>query len=538
MTATITTPVLFADFTTEGGTNNYIFNFKKVVGTATDWLTAVGLTYSNAGGKYVTNSSGVLTLLSANVLPFDFDPITLAAKGLLLEGASTNLALGSGDLGNSTFWTNFTSGAGSITTTSNAGTAPDGTNTATKFVINRAAGSDDARAIQNGAAFSALTYTTSCYVKAFAAGDIGKTITIYEYDGVALNEATITLTANWQRGMATHSLNAVASGQIGIGYVNGDSAGTGAVNFLAWGMQTEQLTGASSYIPTTNATASRTTDLLTATLSSWFNGATTTLYAAAETAAPGTGNIISIDDGSLSNRLLLGNTGSGPQFLSFVEAGGTTQFNALSSDPGQSPYVANVLRRTAIAAQASNFTFVADSGAADAGNSGVMPVSPTTLILGGASGLTNLYGHLAQVGYWDSVLSIADLQGLTSGSFIFAPVVKGPNVQTTLTNVPSKFFTKKHYSDLIDEIRNEGEIARSVLEGLSEKDKADLKYEAAKRDFDELEGALNRSVSLVNWSKTAEAQEKLERARKDRDHHYYMEIVDKLWAEHNKKQKK
>ncbi|CAB4151334.1 hypothetical protein UFOVP586_14 [uncultured Caudovirales phage] len=54
------------------------------------------VTFTRSGNTAtVTNSSGVIAAINANLPRFDFDPITLACKGLLIEEAKTNLLLNS-----------------------------------------------------------------------------------------------------------------------------------------------------------------------------------------------------------------------------------------------------------------------------------------------------------------------------------------------------------------------------------------------------------------------------------------------------------
>lgn len=66
---------------------------------ALDFTTAVldsRVTFTRSGNSAtVTNSSGVIELINANLPRFDFDPTTLVCKGLLIEENRTNLLLNS-----------------------------------------------------------------------------------------------------------------------------------------------------------------------------------------------------------------------------------------------------------------------------------------------------------------------------------------------------------------------------------------------------------------------------------------------------------
>ena len=85
-----TQPILFADFLTEGTTNHYWDNGAQYAVGFSAWNTAVNGTVSRASAAYYTNSSGNLASAGNNVLRFDYDPVALTPKGILLEGASTN----------------------------------------------------------------------------------------------------------------------------------------------------------------------------------------------------------------------------------------------------------------------------------------------------------------------------------------------------------------------------------------------------------------------------------------------------------------
>lgn len=111
----------------------------------------------------------------------------------------------------------------------------------------------------------------------------------------------------------------------------------------------------------------------------------------------------------------------------------------------------------------------------------------------------------------------------------------GPNVKTTLTKgVPAKAFTKKHFNDLLTEIREEVIAEQEAIGDLDEKGRADREFEVAQRMLNELES----NLTPTNYAKTMDAREKLEKARKSRDHHYFMEIVNKEIAKYNESKKK
>ncbi len=154
-------PTIFADFTSGANGGNYLFNGNNY--TFSGWLTALGGTFSRASSGYYTNSSGLLTSAGNNVARFDYDPVALTPRGILLEAASTNLLLQSNVFSNAT-WV-LGNGAG-VSVAQNV-TGPDGVaNGAWTFTAN---GSGAVQAAQGGLSVAA-TSTASFFVKAGTLG--------------------------------------------------------------------------------------------------------------------------------------------------------------------------------------------------------------------------------------------------------------------------------------------------------------------------------------------------------------------------------
>jgi len=277
-----TLPLMFADPTTEGGTNHYIYNGTTYTSFSA-WLTAVSGTFSRSSSKYITNSSGNLASISSGVLPFDYSPTSVGtSNGLLLEPASTNLLTYSQAIAS---WAGAT-GYGA-TPTNNVGIAPDGTNTATA-VISTTANSQHFSAYVPLTCASGLSTTLSAYFKAdgYSYGALA------HYNGGSLqsaviNTATGAVTATFGSGFAATGVllangwvrlsltftTSYTTDYIYLGMSNvaspslgGNSmptfTGDGTSGVLAWGVQYEPLPFASSYIPTTSSTASRAADSL------------------------------------------------------------------------------------------------------------------------------------------------------------------------------------------------------------------------------------------------------------------------------------
>lgn len=219
---------------------------------------------------------------------FDYDPITLAARGLLIEEQRANLILYSEQLDNAAW-----SALGPIT--ANAAVAPNGITTADKL--------SDPSDTYTGYAYQTVTvtagtdYVMSAFVKAgdattgrIALVDPTLGFSLVVYADFDLSAGTISAPTNvggtWTG--ATSSITAAGNGwyRVTVGaklvgntsvnaalYTSASYIGQG-IGFYIWGAQIEAGTFATSYIPTTSATATRSADSVTLTgtnFSSWYN---------------------------------------------------------------------------------------------------------------------------------------------------------------------------------------------------------------------------------------------------------------------------
>jgi hypothetical protein len=210
-------------------------------------------------GTYI-DASGVIRTAGANQPRFEFDPITGASKGLLIEESRTNLALHSEDFSNA-YWLKTASETGvAPVVTSNNATAPDGTSTADRIVFSRGtATASDFSGIQSGnLAPTAIRYAGSLWIKAATSGDVGKEI---QFRHVSTGTPLVhTLTLGWQR-IGRIETGVVGTRRLDFGLIDAGISET-SVSVHAWGAQVEAGSSLGSYIPTTTGTATRAADLL------------------------------------------------------------------------------------------------------------------------------------------------------------------------------------------------------------------------------------------------------------------------------------
>lgn len=208
------------------------------------------ITFTRSSIATVTNSLGLLQTVQANVPRFDYDPVTLAAKGLLIEEQRTNLAVYSSEFDNAAWPRSGT------TVTPNVAVSPDGNVTADQITMTSSA----FIYCQNATVANATqTYTASIWVKGTPGDKFGMRI----IDAATGNGGSVVITIAtdaWVRYTHTQSI-VVTTGQITFGLEtrSGVVPGTGtAITCFAWGAQLEAGSFATSYIPSTQTFTGRT----------------------------------------------------------------------------------------------------------------------------------------------------------------------------------------------------------------------------------------------------------------------------------------
>lgn len=367
-----------------------------------DFLTEIldsRITFSRGSSATRVNSSGLIETVGSNVARFDYDPVTLAAKGLLIEEARTNYTTHSADF-SSTRWTLRTG----VTVTADVEVAPDGTTTAdrvegaTGALVWTGAGT----ANRNTAALSSSTaYTTSLYLKSAGAAST-VSVGLRDDSTGTITTLVVNLTSEWQRVSITKTTGAATTQQsVMLGASDGD--------FYAWGWQHEAGAFATSYIPTTASTATRSADVATMTgtnFSAWFNAAEGSFVVGASTTAT-SARAVTVSAGALANQL-------------WVQAGPTAEAtlqvytsSAFVVQIGILP--SNAIKKIAAAYKANDFAASINASAVATDTSGAL-ASYDRINIGsnynGSGGFLN--GHLRSLSYYNTRLPNSTLQALTA----------------------------------------------------------------------------------------------------------------------------
>ena len=212
------------------------------------WAKGTASPFADIAGLTVNRSSvGYAEKLDGSLVQFPSNTARITDRGLLVEEARTNLLTRSQDFVSAP-WVNT---GGTVNVTANAALAPDGTLTATQFDV---AAGDSRRDNTNVPVAASTTYTFSLYVRAIT-GTV--TIRIGGFDGTnSLATPDTVVGTEWTRMTYTFT-TAVGATTFNARIRNSQAASGNAQSFYVWGAQVELGSFATSYIPTTSASATR-----------------------------------------------------------------------------------------------------------------------------------------------------------------------------------------------------------------------------------------------------------------------------------------
>ena len=392
------------------------------------------VTFTRASGATRTNRLGVLELMGTDAPRFDYDPVTLAPKGLLIEEQRTNLLLQSAfsTIGTAVVNNAWYEVSTALDTTVNAALAPDGTSTAALLSIN--VNTSFAAVFQRTANTSDGTYAYSVYCKASStdtnarlllAGDSGVTnfiradftlsgngaAGVVSVGGAAVSAAapSIQFVGNgWYRCTIAATLTA-PTGITALVYPGATTSQTTASQTLVWGAQLEAGAFPTSYIPTTTAAATRAADVATITganFSNWYRQDEGTLFAeSSRLSTTAFSTTVSISDGTNNERIRIIGWNDARDFFS-VSDGGALQADLNFSSGTTLP------TKMAGAYKENDFALSRNGAAAVTDNSGTIPVV-NQMILGATLTSFPLNGHIRRISYFPRRLTSSELEGIT-----------------------------------------------------------------------------------------------------------------------------
>ena len=391
----------------------------KIV-TSGDEVYAWGAQLSDSASldTYVPNHGAAPTAAAYYGPRLDFDPVTLAAKGLLVEEQRANLVLQSAAF-NSVDW--FTGGTTvSADVAGSTAIAPDGTNTADKLAEDNSTGTHRVLPVTALTVVSGSPYTYSVYAKAVERTKL--VIVDNDVQGATFDLSAGTVSAlgtgvtapppvaagnGWYRCVITRSPT-TTSGRIGIYLADGTGAtsytGVTGNGVLIWGAQVEAGSFATSYIPVgaTSAGATRNADVASVSTQAFPYSSTEGTWVANfqtifDTTNPVASSILTAD-------------GSASKLISYIGGGG----NQVSSYDGATIItraidVTGPVSKAASAYNASGRALAVNGSAVATGTIAAGYSTVSTANIGGTVGTGPLNGWIRQITYLPRRISDAEL---------------------------------------------------------------------------------------------------------------------------------
>lgn len=380
------------------------------------------ITFTRAGTTATrVNASGNIESVAADTPRFDYDPVTLALKGLLLEKGTTNLVLQSQNFGTTWSTTGLTFASGAL--------SPNGSTNADRFVETATSGVHQV--------FQALipitigeTYRFSVYVKAAERSWIamqlstGFTNTPGTYFnsadgtiGTTFSGAPVPRIENAGNGWYRCSIEAVAAATTGavaiyVASANGTVvyAGNTSNGINVWGAQVELGSVETSYIATTTAAVARNSDVAVMTGSNFTSVLTASQNGiVAEGSFKGTSGfnpMISLDAGSPNvNSVRIRGNGTNTELAVYASSSFTVQLVGAAR-------VAGTTYKVGGAAKSTDYGISVNAATPVGQLSGAYPSGINQMQIGG-DGTDFMNGWLRSIRAWPQRLINAELQAFS-----------------------------------------------------------------------------------------------------------------------------
>ena len=365
--------------------------------------------FSRSGSATRVNKDGLIEVVGNNTPRLNYpliDGVVSGCPSLLLEPARTNLI---------TYSENYnTWNKAALTNSSVTEVNPQGT-TSTQKITQTSSG---------GFVWFPRTFTGNETFSVFVKKDSSNFARLYAannsvyfdiVNGTITNETGSEITYKsiidygngWFR--ISISVNSTAS-NVRIYPASSGTSSSGTNSLFVYGAQLEQGSYATSYIPTSGSAVTRVADVCNgAGNEQVFNDSEGVLFAEISALAnDGTTRRISISDGTTSNRLVLSYNSTSNQIQSFL-ANPTVQFNFYHTLSNSVEF-----NKIAVKYKANDFALWINGIKVDTDTSGTVPNGLDKLNFDEGSGASDFYGNTKQIKYFNTALTDADLEELTS----------------------------------------------------------------------------------------------------------------------------
>lgn len=372
-----------------------------------------------AGTFYIDNVS-VKEVIGKSRLNYDLlNGKVVNCPHYLLEPARTNVMLQSNQFDTTWAFTRASVSQGYL--------SPDGSLNAWAFIDNA---TDSTHLMVQSASLGAVTSTASMYVKAGTRDFVafrfeGNTGVDYVYFDVKngiigdVNSDYIDVSMEnagngWYRCIATRVLAASGNQFIVLSAnANGDPtyAGNGDNALYIFGAQVEEGSYPTSYIPTNGTAITRAAETANGSgNAATFNDSEGVLMAEISALANDlTNRRITIDDGTGNNRIILGYYSLSNSILIDIASQGTGAYTKVAYVPAVTNF-----NKIALKYKENDFALWVNGLEIDVDLSGITPINLNNLKFDGGSGAVPFYGNTRELQYFDSALTDAQLETLTS----------------------------------------------------------------------------------------------------------------------------
>jgi hypothetical protein len=374
------------------------------------------------------NSSGLIEIVNANLPRFDYDPVTLAAKGLLIEETRTNLLTYSSEF-NDASWVKS-----STTVTENSINGPDGTLSADTIASTASVNNNINKTVNLSLS---TAYTFSLFLK--AGTSTRSRVLIFDTVG-AVTIADVSI--NWTSGVPSFTARSPDYTQKSlVSFGNGwyrftgtfTSSATnvahrcslypdfssGVNNVNAYGADLEAGAFPTSYIPTTTTSLTRNADQVVMTgtnFSSWYNqteGTFVVRFLSYTGAAANSPRIFAASNSSSTNRIraLLGAT----DVTSQVTSDGVIQATLVNTPS----ILYNNFNKLAFGYKENNFVASTNAGVVASDLSGSVPATAANKLNIGSDAVTvattYINGYISSLFYYPQCLTTNETQAFSKG---------------------------------------------------------------------------------------------------------------------------
>ena len=372
-----------------GGAENFQVNSN---GTQTFYTTADNGTFilfrnqSSFDGS-IDNVSVVEVTNDTDLPRIDF---TDGTGSLLLEPQRTNLITYSEDFSSLNIRSN-------AIVTSNAIVSPSGLLDADEITFD---GTYSGRVEQTVPVTIGQSYTISLYLKN---KNLSDTTQVWIGFSVVAQGSYVTITDEWQR----YDVTIIADGT--SEYPRIQFSGTGSL--YAWGFQVEEGSYATSYIPTSGSTVTRSADVANNSGNAdLFNDSEGVLYAEiAALANDSTNRAIAISDGTTSNVVRFYYSVTDNRIVGNVKSSGSTVFSYNNVLTDATDFI-----KVAVSYKANDFKMYVDGVQVSTDTSGAVPTGLVELVFDNGASADDFLGKTKELAVFKEALTDAELENLTS----------------------------------------------------------------------------------------------------------------------------